>query len=288
MRRAHCACSALLVLVCVVACGPGDRDGGGDDDSGDGTGAPDSGPLPPNPDAGPTGGEPVVYAHSSTTLYKVNPDTFEVTLVGDFIWPQNILFDQMTDIAIDGAGEITGVSYDRVYKVDRATAACTYLADLSTDFNGLSWVPAGGIDANEEVLVGTTLDGSVWRVDPQTGATMVIGNYGGGWTSSGDIVSVDGFGTVATVNTGGIGSVDTLARIDLQNGATATPIPMGGGNTGMSEIWGVGFWKGKVFGFTNQYQFVLIDTATGAAQLVETGNVQWWGAGVTTEAPIVE
>ena len=46
-----------------------------------------------------------------------------------------------------------------------------------------------------DVLVGTALDGSVWSIDPTTGASAQIGAFGGGWISSGDLVSVKGFGT---------------------------------------------------------------------------------------------
>jgi len=44
---------------------------------------------------------------------------------------------------------------------------------------------------------------------------------------------------------------------------------------------------GKVHGFTNGDQFVLLDPATGAGMLVQSSTVSWWGAGVTTKAPVV-
>lgn len=268
----------------VVACGPART--GGDDDGGDddGTGGPDAapdGPLLPPP------GNAAVYAHSSGTLYRVNPETFQVSEVGAFDWG-TVGFDSMTDIAIDKDGLMIGVSYDRVYRVDPDTAVTTLLSDnLQGSFNGLSFVPAGqvGLPEGPDVLVGSrNTDGKIFSIDPMTGAVTEVGDMGGDWVSSGDIVSVYGFGTVATVTTLGGAGDDVLARLAPGTFA-ATPI---GGDTGYADLWGIGFWRNQVFGFAESGAFVLIDTATGAATPVETSAPRWWGAAVTTAAPIVD
>jgi hypothetical protein len=221
-----------------------------------------------------------VYAHSDSELYSIDPDTLKVTLVGPFQWPD--LADQMTDIAIDKNGLMIGISYDKVYSVDAMTAKCTYLAPLDRSFNGLSFVPATATDATtDDKLVAAALDGSLYELDRNSGASHPIGNYGGGLGSSGDVVSVSGFGTVATVSGGG--SSDALATID-----TATGVAQVIGSTGVSGIWGLAFWKDKVFGFTSTNDFVLIDPKTGKATMVQSGAVSWWGAGVTTVAPVVK
>jgi hypothetical protein len=243
----------------------------------------------PHPDmAGPASPNPgdyadyAVYANSDSALYHIDPDTLQVTLVGPFAWP-NGGSDQMTDIAIDQHGHMTGISYDKVYAVNKATAECIYLADLDRQFNGLSFVPASAVDANQnEVLVASALDGSLYQLDPMTGASTPIGSYGAGLGSSGDVVSVSGFGTVATVKQPAGGS-DWLATLDTATGQ-ATLV----GPTGVTDIWGLGFWKDKIFGFTDGNQFVLIDPKTGSASMVQSGSVAWWGAGVTTVAPVVQ
>ncbi len=289
--------AAAMVAATFCACSPDERADGddqGDDDDGTGDvdaatggtidagggGFVDAGGGASDGGGGPAG-DSVVYAHSSSELYRVDPDTFDVTLIGPFVWEMGI-FDSMTDIAIDKNGGITGVSFNRVYHVDPATAVTTFLAPLARQFNGLSYIPAGTIDGStDEILVGSTLDGSFWRIDPLTGTSTEIGAYGGGWSSSGDIVSVDGFGTYATVQQGE--GIDYLAQIDPLTGIATTI----GTGTGFDHIWGLGFWKGKIFGFTDLRQFVLIDPATGVATLVEDSSVFWWGAGVTTSAPII-
>jgi hypothetical protein len=120
----------------------------------------------------------------------------------------------------------------------------------------------------------------VFRVNPMTGASTQVGDMGGGFSSSGDLTSIAGFGTLQTVP----GSPhDKLVRL-APNTFTATVI---GTDTGFDSIWGLGFWKGTVFGFTDTGQFIKIDTTTGAGQLVQGGGPAWWGAAVTTTAPII-
>ena len=132
------------------------------------------------------------------------------------------------------------------------------------------------------VLIGTeNLDGSVFEVNPTTGATTQVGSMGGSFVSSGDLVSVDGFGTVQTVP----GSPhDVLVRLAPMTFA-ATPI--GTSTTGFDNIWGLGFWKGKVFGFTNAGELITIDPNTGVGTMVASGGPGWYGAAVTTTAPVI-
>jgi hypothetical protein len=276
---------ALIVIgiLATAACGPSVH---GDDDTGDDTGDDDA----PGPDAGDPG-EPAanaaVFAHSESTLYRVDPETFEVTTVGNFVWPSGVFADSMTDIAIDKDGLMIGISYSSVYRVDAGNAETTLLSnDLQGMFNGLSFVPAGqvGFPEGPDVLVGSrNTDGAVFSIDPMTGAVAQVGDMGGSWVSSGDIVSVSGFGTVATVTTAGSLGTDVLARLEPLT-FTATPI---GDDTGYVDLWGIAFWGDKVFGFAEDGHFVLVNTTTGVATPVETSAPRWWGAAVTTAAPVI-
>jgi hypothetical protein len=271
---------ASILGCALAACGPG-VDSGDDGNGGDG-GADDS----PDADRPDPPENSAVYAHSSSTLYRVDPVTFAVTEVGPFVWPTGS--DSMTDIAIDKDGLMIGISYGSVYRVDSGNASCTLLSNnLQGMFNGLSFVPAGqvGFPEGPDVLVGSrNTDGVIHSIDPDTGAVTPVGDMGGDWVSSGDIVSIHGFGTVATVTTGsGLGS-DVLARLESGTFA-ATPI---GTDTGYGDLWGVGFWGGDVFGFSEDGTFVIVNTTTGTATPVETSAPRWWGAAVTTAAPIVD
>ena len=270
------------LVVLLIGCGPNTTAQDSGPGNGDGgAGFVDADPFRPDAILPPENA--AVYAHSQSQLYRVDPETLQVSLVGAFGWPNGN--DSMTDIAIDKAGNMIGVSYTRVYAVNKDTAVCTFLANLSaTTFNGLSFVPPLSPDPTaEEILVGAEGGtGDVYQIDPTTGAQTYLGSYGGGLGSSGDIVSVRGFGTVATV-TSLSSANDQLARIDTGTW-NATVI----GDTGFDEIWGLGFWGDKVYGFTDTNKFLLIDVNTGAGTEVETSPTNWWGAGVTTSAPVIE
>ena len=278
--RAH----YVIPLVLAACGGPGARSGSGADAAG---GSQKDAPGGGNGDASAL--QTYVYAHSATTLYRVDPDTLAIAMVGDFGWPSNVGSDQMTDIAIDKTGRMVGVSFGSVYEVDSATAKATLLSNsLAGMFNGLSFVPAtmlGG--TGDDVLVGTrNSDGKVFRIDPMTGAATQIGDMGTAFASSGDLVAVAGFGTVQTVTapgSGGLGN-DKLAKLAPQT-FSASAI---GSDTGFGQIWGVAFWKNKVYGFTDGGQFVLIDPNTGSATLVSSNGIEWWGAAVTTLAPVIQ
>jgi hypothetical protein len=239
---------------------------------------------PPGEQPPPYLGDPVVYAHSASDLYQINPDTLAVQRVGSFKWPG--LGDEMTDIALDRQGHMIGISFTDVYAIDPRTAACTLLSTLDIGgaaFNGLSFI-APEIAEGKEYLMASSISGLVYELDPATGKSKQVGGFGGPG-SSGDLVSVKGLGTFATVkqNAGDLESRDWLARIDTLTGR-ATLI----GDTGFTDIWGLGFWKDKFFGFTERAQFILIDVKTGKATQVSAGAVPWWGAGVTTQAPVID
>jgi hypothetical protein len=257
-----------------AACGPSGRNMGGGDDQG-WDAPPGGGDSSTNPEV------TFVYAHTATTLYKVDPDTLAITMVGNFGWSNGT--DTMTDIAIDKTGVMIGVSYTAVYRVDVTTAAATRLSTgLSGTFNGLSFVPAAMLgQTGDDVLVGTrNADGIVFRIDPMTGGSTQIGNMGG-FSSSGDLVAVTNFGTAQTADNGF--SSDRLVRLAPQTFA-ATAV---GTDIGFSEIWGVAFWKNKIFGFTSTGQFVTIDPNTGVGTLVQANGPAWYGAAVTTSAPVI-
>ncbi|HEY8142129.1 MAG TPA: hypothetical protein VIG06_05635 [Kofleriaceae bacterium] len=272
----------LSALAPALACGASDRqspsseaDGADGGDQGGGGGG--GGGAGDGADGAPPASVTYVFAHSDQELYRVDPDTLEIQLVGRFDWSNG--HDEMTDIAIDRDGRMIGISYDRVYAVNSDTASTSYLADLDRDFNGLSFLPDPS-QPEVEILIGAAQDGSVYEIDPMTGASTSRGNYGDGMGSSGDIVSVAGFGTAATV-TMGFGGSDQLARVE--NDSSADLI----GDTGVEDLWGLGFWGDKVYGFAEDGSFVLLDVNTGEAQLIERAGVAWWGAGVTTAADVI-
>ena len=245
---------------------------------------PPAGDTPPATDPGQI--MDVVYAHSGSDLFRVDPETMDVQRVGPFAIrnPQGGVryLNTVTDIAVDRGRKIIGLTYSQVLNIDAATGDCTVLAPLPMGdrFNGLSWIRA---EQGPEMLVASSFDGSMFRIDPATGAATRLGELGTGLQSSGDLVSVASHGTLMTVH-GRAMPTDQLARIDPATGV-ATVI----GPTGFQKIWGLGFWKKKVFGFTQTGQFLLIDPRTGAGTLVKNFPAfPFWGAGVTTAVTVID
>lgn len=71
-----------------------------------------------------------------------------------------------------------------------------------------------------------------------------------------------GAGTFATVHQAGVGGIDLLTRLYPRNGLSATII----GETGYTSLWGLGFRRGNIYGFSEGGELVLIDTTTGAGR----------------------
>ncbi len=235
--------------------------------------------VPPIDDPTPDGSSPLaVYAHSATALWKVNPASLEMTWVGDFKLPTGGTIAGITDLAIDKDNVMIAVGYENIYKVDPATAELTFLSSASVGLNALTFVP--GPPEAAERLIGAGSFGEILEIDPVTGATKMLGDIGGNWTVSGDLVSVVGLGTLATISEGVTDHLAWLDPIDFH----ATPI----GDTGVNDIWGLGYWHNRVYGFTAWKEFVLIDPKTAETKVIDDAPVEFYGAGVSTVAPLIE
>jgi hypothetical protein len=282
------------------AASPGGASSGGSATGGSlgfgGSGAGQGGTINVGGAAGSGGQVGAVYAHSATTLYKLDPYTKQITIVGKFdclgtLFPGG----GMWDIAIDKNGNMVGtanngVSTGGVVSIDKTTAHCSVL-QVGTYPNSLTFVPAGTLLPNTEALVGYNQDQYV-EIDEQTGTVTTIGDLnpnptGQDWQSSGDIVSIIGGGTYVTVNPyGSTGGKDSIVEVDPKTGQVTKLI----GNTGFTKLWGLGYWGGIAYGFSATGQLAQIDLSTGVGTSIPLQNVPaglaFWGAGTTTAAPI--
>ncbi len=230
-----------------------------------------------------------VFGHSKDTLYRLDPVTKAVTTVGTFKNCASII-----DIALDEKSALYGVSYEILYQIDKTTATCTEIA--KGDYpNSLSFVPKGTLDPNEEALVGY-VGGDYYRIDVSTGARTKVGALGGNLISSGDIVSVKGDAknegrTYLTVKGGTkCNQKDCLVEVDPATGK----MKKDWGSVEHEEVFGLSFWAGKIYGFSNKGD--LFEVTFGTSQLATTPiaipqkptGLSFWGAGSTTSAPVVE
>jgi hypothetical protein len=226
----------------------------------------------------------VVYAHSDDFLYKLDPSTDAISVVGPFIGCSEVIdiaLDQSSNAYVTTESATGGTG--SFYKLDVTTAICTHIADGSYP-NSLSFVPAGTLDPNVEALVGY-VGAQYVRIDTTSGAISNVGTLSGGYQSSGDIVSVIGGGTFLTVNGNGCG--DCLLQVDPATGDLVQSY----GSVGHVNVFGLAFWGGTAYGFDDTGEVFSIDVAGGT--LVTTSipvpnaplGLSFWGAGSTTSAP---
>jgi hypothetical protein len=272
----------LVATIAVLgACGPGGREG----DDGPGIDASGS-------DTGGTQDMSRVYAHSGDTLYRINPLTLSPMQIGAMSGIEGSLLD----LAVDKTDRIVGTSRTELYTISATSGAATLLRTLDAGaqgFTSLSFIP-GASPNDPDMLVAANEAGDVFQINESNGTATKIGNYGmsGGMQikSSGDLFGVRGYGVFATVDIG-TGTMDYLARVDPANGWKATPLAQ---STMHDKIFGLGFWGGKIYGFVDNGfdldtgTMLQIDSVTGAATELSSGAQRWFGAGVTTDAPIIQ
>lgn len=264
----------------------------------------DSGDKPPVftdaalEDAKPPTGPAEVFGHSGTTLYRLDPDTKAAQVVGNFAGC-NEPREAVLDIALDEKSTMFGTTRTGLFKIDKATAKCTKIADAAAtkDFpNSLSFVPKGTLDANVEALVGYVDDEYV-RIDPQTGQVSTIGKLETGTArlrSSGDIVSVIGGPTYLTVTSIGndtqCDAADCLVEIDPKTGKILRNF---GQLNGKTAVFGVAFWAGAVYGFDRAGSLFQVIVNGGSLTLATItipqapAGLSFFGAGSTTAAPVL-
>lgn len=279
--------SVVVSLALLSACGPGARQDNGDD--ADAAKSVDAPPVNPGSDTPVTPEMSRVYAHSGTTLYRLDTTTFQPMMIGTM---DDLGTQSLTDLAVDKDGKMVGITLDSLFSINPQTAAVTLIKNLSASgkgFTSLSFVPSDIADDNSpDILVAADGKGDVYQFDATTGDATKIGNYGttsGGdkIISSGDIIGVRHLGIYATVDVGN-GTTDYLAKIDTTNGWKATLRPQ---STNYDQIFGLGFWSDTIYGFTKAGEILTIDKDSGAGKLKNSGSIQWYGAGVTTDAPVI-
>lgn len=222
----------------------------------------------------------VVYAHSSSQLYKFENKTF--SLVGGFKFDKNS--GQVTDIALDDTGALYAVTFGDVFACDKASAACKWLATLPQSFNGLTFVPKDTAVPGKAALIGIANSGD-WNLIEVAGGTAKVTKLGayGGFSSSGDAFSVEKVGTYATVKQGFLGG-DKLVEVNPATGQVIKTI----GDCGVGDLWGIAWTGGVLYGFAAAGGVYAIDVKTGKASaipgLMVPNGVSWWGAGVSTRA----
>lgn len=282
----------------------GPRDAGAEDATrDDDAGQPDAGPLP---DSGIRLDDVLIYAHSGDTLFEFSPYDNTVTEVGQLRMDDGSEAPSMLDLAVDADGRILMVGHTTLFVVDPDTAVLTPAMTYREDFDpevaaifGLSFIPPDQSPSDSEILIGATNSGELFEIDLVTDRLIPRGRYPDNWGSSGDITSVEGLGTFATLRQRDSdgrpieGEPDAVAEIELHLDRDATVRVIGTtrteGGEDFTALFGLGYWGRDLYGFTQDGELLQIDRETGISEVVSdrTGSVQFYGAGVTTKVPFL-
>jgi hypothetical protein len=268
-----------------------------------------------------------IYADTDTTLYTLDPMTNQVTMVGAFTgFSGSEGDDGATDLAVDAAGDVYINSESVIYKATlpaggTGAVVLTQIAQIAlqnNSFYALGFAPAGFLGSGE-TLIGGDNNGVLWSIDPTTGATRDLGNFGTDPSDPDSILGCSGdivFYTSAAGVPTGLATIrscakdgsdcstkdDYLAAIDMTALSTAftsnTPGTLlagvyGGGTgsvgpgTGFGELFGLGAWEGTVYGFGHDTGDLVTISAQGMGTLVSAmSGTEWAGAGVSTTTTI--
>ncbi len=182
----------------------------------------------PSPDAGPAVGKTVLYAHTDTRLYEVDPDDPELALteVGEFDCLDEESGEAITDLAIDKHQKLIGASQKSIF-LDMQTDASSKTVHCrdgkvalqvagngtSSRFYGLTYAPPTPNLGADETLIGANSNGELYKIDTKTGELTLVGifgkvpkddgrghkyanaNVGKTWELSGDIVFLSNGGS---------------------------------------------------------------------------------------------
>jgi outer membrane protein assembly factor BamB len=182
----------------------------------------------------------------TSKLYTLDPATGSAGLVG----PTGMA--NVTDIAFHGP-TLYGVSFSQFLRLNPDTGQAVGIGNTGFTTNGLA-VSEEGI-----VYAGTT-NGQLITINPGTGAGTLVGSFGGGMTSGGDLV-MDSNGVLYGALNSGSGLV--IATINRATGA-ATVV----GPTGFANVYGLAIHCCRFFGCTFAGELLSVNAATGVGTLI--------------------
>jgi hypothetical protein len=269
-----------LALIGLVACDT-PRRGGDDDDASDDDDATaddddvsddddvvddDDDVLTDDDDATPDDWEATefMYAHTGTQLYSIDPVSYDATFVADFHHSDGEEIPNMTDLAVSMQGQMYAVSTNAMWHIAPQTGEVELVFQTKDQFFvALAFLSDGTllIGGNDVMFV----------ADEELGTHEELATFTG-WSWDGDMVGLpDGLLYCAMREDGS--DTSTLVVYDVGSETVVSS-----GTTGVGSLYGIGYAKGVLFGFTDEGEILTIDGGTGAATVVDEPGISWWGA----------
>jgi hypothetical protein len=153
-----------------------------------------------------------------------------------------------TDIAVNDNGQLFGTTFSQLYSINQSPSSVTFIGDVNLDdINALGF-------ANNNVLYATGVNSGFYSINASTSAATLISDISGN-QSAGDIVfdpTINQFLATFTTPTD-----STLFSIALNGIATQI------GSVGFSSVFGLGFDRGTLYGYTIDGKQLIINSKTG-------------------------
>ncbi len=193
----------------------------------------------------------IYFSDALNNLYKVNPasSTLNATKIGT-------LPVFMTDMALASTGQLYGISFGAVYKIDKSTAASTLVN--SHDLPGAN---ALFIAPNGTAYAASFSSSGIYQINLATGHAVKLPLSASNYYSAGDITMLNGELVIAT-------SDSKFVRVDAQTGATLSSV-----DHGISNLFGIVTVGNSLFGVANGSLYKL-NAVTGSHTLVAAYDVQ--------------
>jgi uncharacterized repeat protein (TIGR03803 family) len=211
---------------------------------------------------------------------------------GDGLYPEAGLVD--VNGTLYGTTEVGGTHDDgAVFSVDPTTGAETVVYSFAGGTDGAD--PFAGLIDVKGTLYGTTANGggtynygTVFSLDPATGAETVLHSFGGGTDGGIPVASlIDVKGTLyGTTKVGGTVGAGTVFSLDLATGVETVLHSFAGGSDGTYPVAGLIDVKGTLYGTTeiegtNGFGTAFsLDPVTGAETVLYS-----FGGGTDSENP---
>ena len=198
-------------------------------------------------------------AHGDGVIYKLNPSTGAETILYNFTGSQDDAFPQPNLIlhgntiygTTKGVGE-TG--YGTVFKLNLKTGAETVLHVFAAGADGA--YPLGGMVEKSGTLYGTTLnggtnnDGTIFTINPQTGAEEVVYNFKGTEGAAPEGLTSHNGLFFGTASGGGNSTNGVIYQIDPATWTETTLYQFTGGSDGAWPLPGLVFRHNVAYGAT--------------------------------------
>lgn len=205
--------------------------------------------------------EDTLYANSfsgNSELYTINESTGDTEIIGSIGF-------QVTDVAFYKS-ELYGITFSSFLNIDKTTGIGNEIGNLS--FDGMN---ALAVSNNGKVFAASSSNGDLINIDVNTGNGVLVGNYGSGLTSSGDLV-FDFHGNLYASVKKPSSSTDWLAKINTETGE-ATLI----GDTGFINIYGLSFINNVLYGTTFSGELIRINQKTGGGSEIDSSQILYGG-----------